>query len=155
MLAELSIVPLGVGEHLSGPLAQVLDIVDRSGVRVVGIANTSTIRAAGRSLKHTAIVAATSVDDAMAMMQAGADAIYCSGSSKTVEYLAREFIPVVGHVGLVPSRATWTGGFRAVGKTAEQALALYHECRAYQEAGAFAVEIEVDGGIDSGNPPGN
>jgi 3-methyl-2-oxobutanoate hydroxymethyltransferase len=77
------------------------------------------------------------------MMQSGADAIYCSGSLKTVEYLAREYIPVVGHVGLVPSRATWTGGFRAVGKTAEQALALYHECRAYQEAGAFAVEIEV------------
>jgi uncharacterized protein (TIGR00106 family) len=33
MLAELSIVPLGVGEHLSGPLAEALDIVDRSGVR--------------------------------------------------------------------------------------------------------------------------
>lgn len=33
MLAELSIVPLGVGEHLSGPLAEVLDIVDRSGIR--------------------------------------------------------------------------------------------------------------------------
>jgi len=33
MLAELSIVPLGVGEHLSAPLAEVLDIVDRSGVR--------------------------------------------------------------------------------------------------------------------------
>jgi hypothetical protein len=38
---------------------------------------------------------------------------------------------------------TWTGGFRAVGKTAESAIALYHECRAYQDAGAFAVEIEV------------
>jgi 3-methyl-2-oxobutanoate hydroxymethyltransferase len=77
------------------------------------------------------------------MMQAGADAIYCSGSLRTVEYLAREHIPVVGHVGLVPSRATWTGGFRAVGKTAQAALALYEEVRAYQAAGAFAVEIEV------------
>jgi 3-methyl-2-oxobutanoate hydroxymethyltransferase len=77
------------------------------------------------------------------MLQAGADALYCSGSLKTVEYLSREFIPVVGHVGLVPSRATWTGGFRAVGKTAESALALFRECRAYQDAGAFAVEIEV------------
>lgn len=77
------------------------------------------------------------------MLQAGADALYCSGSLKTVEYLAREHVPVVGHVGLVPSRATFTGGFRAVGKTAETAAALYHECRAYQEAGAFAVEIEV------------
>jgi 3-methyl-2-oxobutanoate hydroxymethyltransferase len=77
------------------------------------------------------------------MLQAGADALYCSGSLQTVEYLARDYVPVVGHVGLVPSRATFTGGFRAVGKTAEAAIALYHECRRYQEAGAFAVEIEV------------
>ena len=77
------------------------------------------------------------------MLQAGADALYCSGSLKTIEHLTREFIPIVGHVGLVPSRATWTGGFKAVGKTAASALELYNECRRYQEAGAFAVEIEV------------
>jgi len=77
------------------------------------------------------------------MLQAGADALYCSASLQTVEYLTREYVPIVGHVGLVPSRATFTGGFRAVGKTAEAAIALYHECRRYQEAGAFAVEIEV------------
>lgn len=77
------------------------------------------------------------------VMNAGADAVYCSGSLATVEHVAREHIPVVGHVGLVPSRATWTGGFKAVGKTADSAIRLYHECRAYQDAGAFAVEIEV------------
>lgn len=77
------------------------------------------------------------------MMQGGADAVYCSGSLDTVAHVAREHIPVVGHVGLVPSRATWTGGFKAVGKTADTALALMEEVRAYGEAGAFAVEIEV------------
>ena len=77
------------------------------------------------------------------MLQAGADALYCSGSLQTVEYLAREYIPVVGHVGLVPARVTWTGGYRAVGKTAKEAIALFEECRRYQDAGAFAVEIEV------------
>jgi 3-methyl-2-oxobutanoate hydroxymethyltransferase len=77
------------------------------------------------------------------MLSKGADALYCSGSLQTVERLAREYIPIVGHVGLVPARATWTGGFRAVGTTAESAIALYNECRAYQDAGAFAVEIEV------------
>ena len=77
------------------------------------------------------------------MLQAGADALYCSASLQTVEHLAREYVPVVGHVGLVPSRATFTGGFRAVGKTAAQAVALFDECRRYQDAGAFAVEIEV------------
>jgi 3-methyl-2-oxobutanoate hydroxymethyltransferase len=40
------------------------------------------------------------------MIQAGADAVYCSGSLETAAFLAREHIPVVGHVGLVPSRAT-------------------------------------------------
>jgi len=77
------------------------------------------------------------------MLEGGADALYCSGSMQTVEYLAREFIPIVGHVGLVPARATWTGGYRAVGKSAKDALALFDECRRYQDAGAFAVEIEV------------
>lgn len=33
MLAELTIVPLGRGEHLSTAIAEVLDVVDRSGVR--------------------------------------------------------------------------------------------------------------------------
>lgn len=78
-----------------------------------------------------------------AAIEKGADAIYCSGSLKTVEHLAREYIPVVGHVGLVPARSTWSGGFRAVGKSAKAALALFEEVRAYQDAGAFAVEIEV------------
>ncbi len=77
------------------------------------------------------------------MLGKGADALYCSGSLRTVEHLAREHLPIVGHVGLVPSRATWTGGFRAVGKTAGDALRLYREVKAYEDAGAFAVEIEV------------
>ena len=77
------------------------------------------------------------------VMLAGADAVYCSGGLGTIEHVAREHIPVVGHVGLVPSRATWTGGFKAVGKTAESALALYREIKSYEAAGAFAVEIEV------------
>lgn len=77
------------------------------------------------------------------MLDGGADCIYCSGSLATVEFLAQEYIPVVGHVGLVPSRATWTGGFRAVGKSTSEAIRLYDECLAYERAGAIAVEIEV------------
>ena len=77
------------------------------------------------------------------MLMAGADALYCSAGLGTVKFLADEHIPVVGHVGLVPSRCTWTGGFKAVGKTADDALAMLEEVRAYEEAGAFAVEIEV------------
>ncbi len=77
------------------------------------------------------------------MLMAGADCIYCSGSMDRVEHLAKEYVPVVGHVGLVPSRAGWSGGFRAVGKTADDALRVYRECVALENAGAIAAEIEV------------
>ncbi len=76
-------------------------------------------------------------------IERGADALYCSGSLNTVEFLAREYIPIVGHVGLVPARATWTGGFRAVGKTADSAMELFNEVKTYENAGAIAVELEV------------
>jgi 3-methyl-2-oxobutanoate hydroxymethyltransferase len=46
-------------------------------------------------------------------------------------------------VGLIPSKRTWTGGFKAVGKTLDSAKLVWEQCRAQEEAGAFAVEIEV------------
>jgi len=77
------------------------------------------------------------------MLDADADAVYSSGSLDTIRFLVGEHIPVVGHVGLVPSRASSTGGFRAVGKTADTAWQVYQDCVAHEEAGAIAVEIEV------------
>ena len=73
----------------------------------------------------------------------GADACYCAASIEVISRLAAEGIPVVGHVGLIPSRRTWTGGFRAVGKTLDSALEVWRGVRALEEAGAFAAEIEV------------
>jgi 3-methyl-2-oxobutanoate hydroxymethyltransferase len=74
---------------------------------------------------------------------AGADAIYCPASLQTIRRLRDEGIPVCGHVGLIPSRSTWTGGFRAVGKTAATAYEVYRQTKLLEEAGAFAAEIEV------------
>jgi 3-methyl-2-oxobutanoate hydroxymethyltransferase len=73
----------------------------------------------------------------------GADAFYCSGSLATVRAMADHGLPVCGHVGLIPSKRTWTGGFKAVGKTLETAQLVWNQCKALEEAGAFAVEIEV------------
>ncbi|MGV8986105.1 MAG: 3-methyl-2-oxobutanoate hydroxymethyltransferase [Cypionkella sp.] len=80
---------------------------------------------------------------ALPLYKAGADGVYCSGSLKTVRELADHAIPVCGHVGLIPSKATWTGGFKAVGKTLDSAKRVWDQCVALQDAGAFAVEIEV------------
>jgi 3-methyl-2-oxobutanoate hydroxymethyltransferase len=80
---------------------------------------------------------------AFRMYRASADAVYCSAGFATVKRLADDAIPVIGHVGLIPSRATWTGGFKAVGKTADGAMKLFEAVKAYEAAGAFGAEIEV------------
>ena len=89
----------------------------------------------------------SSVSDALAgayrALRLGADAIYCPQSLEYVRALANEAIPVVGHVGFVPYKKTWSGGFKAVGKTASEALEVYALARAYQEAGAIGLEIEL------------
>jgi 3-methyl-2-oxobutanoate hydroxymethyltransferase len=73
----------------------------------------------------------------------GADAIYSSAGFPTVKRLAEDNVPVIGHVGLIPSRKTWTGGFKAVGKTAETAMQIYEAVKTYEQIGAFGAEIEV------------
>jgi 3-methyl-2-oxobutanoate hydroxymethyltransferase len=83
------------------------------------------------------------VRGALTVLAAGADAVYCAASPKIVRRLRDEGVPVCGHVGLIPSRATWTGGFKAVGKTLETAMLVWRQTKALEEAGAFAAEIEV------------
>lgn len=80
---------------------------------------------------------------AIPLYKAGADGFYCNGSLKTIRELADHGLPVCGHVGLIPAKATWTGGFKAVGKTLDSAKRIWDGCTALQDAGAFAVEIEV------------
>jgi polar amino acid transport system substrate-binding protein len=56
--------------------------VDRAGVRVVGIADTTTIRASARSLRHTEPVPIRGVEEAVAMLRDGrADALALSHDS--------------------------------------------------------------------------
>ena len=81
--------------------------------------------------------------EAMQAMEAGAESIYCGMSPQVVEVLAREGVPVIAHVGLVPPKATWVGGMRAVGRTATQATDVFQASRAFEAAGAFALEMEV------------
>ncbi|MEZ5913832.1 MAG: 3-methyl-2-oxobutanoate hydroxymethyltransferase [Paracoccaceae bacterium] len=73
----------------------------------------------------------------------GGDCYYCAAGMATVRALADEGLAVVGHVGLVPSKCTWTGGFKAVGKTSASALAVWQQVRALEAAGAFGAELEV------------
>ena len=51
-------------------------------------------------------------------------------------------MPAVSHIGLVPYKSTWTGGFKAVGKDAVSALKVYQDAVAYDNAGAIGLEVE-------------
>lgn len=73
----------------------------------------------------------------------GGDAVYCAASMDTITRLAAEGIPVISHVGLIPSKATWTGGFKAVGKTADSAINIYRHVKQLEAAGAIGAELEV------------
>ncbi len=55
----------------AGSGIQTLAEVDRAGITVVGIAGSTTIRAAGRSLQHATVVAASSITEALALLKAG------------------------------------------------------------------------------------
>ena len=81
--------------------------------------------------------------DALTALTAGADAVITARGLDGVRRLAHEDIPVMGHLGFVPKKSTLYGGVRAVGKTAPEALALWHKFEALEEAGAFAVECEL------------
>ena len=77
------------------------------------------------------------------VVRIGGDCVYCASSFATIKALADDGIPVVSHVGLIPSKATWTGGFRAVGKTSESALKVWEHVKMLEQVGAFGAELEV------------
>ena len=52
-------------------------------------------------------------------------------------------IPVMGHVGLTPQTAAAIGGYRAQGRTADEAVALCESAVALQDAGCFAIVFEA------------
>ena len=73
----------------------------------------------------------------------GGDCFYCAASLEIQKALCDNAVPVVAHVGLIPSQCTWTGGFRAVGKTAESATAVFEHVKRLEAIGCFGAELEV------------
>ncbi|HEX2114467.1 MAG TPA: transporter substrate-binding domain-containing protein [Alphaproteobacteria bacterium] len=60
----------------AGSPIRTIDEVDREGVRVAGVANTTTIRSAERALKHAKVFGAGSVDELLGLLRDGkADAV--------------------------------------------------------------------------------
>ena len=77
-------------------------------------------------------------------MEFEADSVICgTWGVKFIKAVAHAGIPTEGHIGLLPRRSTWTGGFKAVGKTVEQAKKLFDDIKILENIGVWAVEVEV------------
>ena len=80
------------------------------------------------------------------MREAGTQAVKLEGgvrSARMIEALVRAGIPVMGHIGLTPQAINTIGKVRVQGKSREQARQLLADALAVQEAGAFAVVLEL------------
>jgi 3-methyl-2-oxobutanoate hydroxymethyltransferase len=147
-----------------------IDIIlvgDSIGNTVMGYGNTVPVtldeivmhtRAVRRGTQRALLVADmpygsyhTGADDAVRaalhlIKEGAAEAVKLEGGRKRaplVKRLVDEEIPVMGHIGLTPQSVNKLGGYRVQGKTAETARELLDDAKALEEAGAFAIVLEV------------
>ena len=93
----------------------------------------------------------TGADDAVRnalrlVKEAGAEAVKLEGGRKRIKLVKRlvdEEIAVMGHIGLTPQSINKLGAYRVQGKTAATAKELIDDAHALEDAGAFAVVLEV------------
>lgn len=93
----------------------------------------------------------SSPDDALRhagrlLQEAGVQAVKLEGGAAfapTVHRLVEAGIPVMGHLGLTPQSVNQLGGMRVQGRRADQARRLIEDALALEEAGAFAVVLEL------------
>jgi 3-methyl-2-oxobutanoate hydroxymethyltransferase len=79
------------------------------------------------------------------LAETGAQAVKLEGGTEmaaTIRFLTQRGVPVCGHVGLMPQSVNVAGGFRATGRTDDEAAKVTADAHAVAEAGAFAVVVE-------------
>ncbi len=89
----------------------------------------------------------TTVRNALILMKdGGAEAIKLEGGRNRVGLVKRlvdEEIPVMAHIGLTPQSVHKLGGYAVQGKTSEDARRLIEDAKMLEEAGAFAIVLEL------------
>jgi 3-methyl-2-oxobutanoate hydroxymethyltransferase len=80
------------------------------------------------------------------MRESGVSAVKLEGGERvalTIDHIVGAGIPVMAHIGLTPQSVNQFGGFRVQGKDRSTAEQLLHDAQAVQDAGAFAVVLEL------------
>ena len=95
---------------------------------------------------HTYQTAGNAVANAHILIEAGAEAIKLEGGAAVVpEILAlrEEGISVMGHIGMLPQHVKEEGGYKIKGRSEVEKERLLADALAVQEAGAFALVMEL------------
>lgn len=155
------------------PTARLLDesgidiilVGDSLGMVVLGYEDTTQVtlaemvhhtRAVARAVKRALLVGdlpihtydepAQAVSSARALMDAGAQAVKLEGGAshvRQIEAILAADIPVMGHIGMLPQSVREEGGYKVKGRTQAEAEALLRDAEAVEEAGVFAVVLEI------------
>ena len=86
------------------------------------------------------------VANARRLVAAGAEAVKAEGGREILDQvkpIVDAGIPYCGHIGMLPQRVREEGGYRIKGRTAAQREALLADAHALQDAGAFAIVLEI------------
>jgi 3-methyl-2-oxobutanoate hydroxymethyltransferase len=89
---------------------------------------------------------ATAVATARAFVDAGCDAVKLEGAGPMldrVRAIVAAGIPVMGHVGLTPQGVLSPEGYRARGRTADEAMSIITDAVELEQAGAFSLVLEA------------
>jgi len=155
------------------PICKLLDesgvdlilVGDSLGMVVLGFPDTTHVtmghmihhtRAAARAKPKALLVAdlpyqayesaEQTIDNALALMEAGAEAVKIEGGheiSMQIAALQKERIPFIGHLGMLPQQVVAEGGYKIKGKTDEQARKLLDDAKFLNDSGAAAIVLEL------------
>jgi 3-methyl-2-oxobutanoate hydroxymethyltransferase len=151
LLDEAGIEVLLVGDSMG---MVVLGLQDTTGVTLEDIVHH--LRPVSRGVQRALLVADLPIDtyrspeeavaNAKTLISAGAHAVKLEGGTTRVEQIkaiAGAGVPVMGHIGMLPQRIREEGGYRIKGKTPAESLLLVEDAKAVENAGAFAVVLEL------------
>ncbi len=80
------------------------------------------------------------------LVKCGANAVKiegADGSLEAIKYVVESGVPVMGHIGLTPQSIHQLGGYKVQGKEEKKANDLIEDALALQEAGCFAIVLEL------------
>jgi 3-methyl-2-oxobutanoate hydroxymethyltransferase len=137
---SLGMVVLGYPDTTQVTLAEM-----RHHVAAVARAKTRAL-VVGDLSYHTYDTPEASVASARVLIEAGAEAVKLEGGVEVVPEIAalrQAGIAVMGHIGMLPQSVKEEGGYKIKGRSEVERKRLLADALAVQEAGAFAVVMEL------------